>query len=1518
MEKHKKKRKREDEYIKSFEDNERPVLLIQQKHVYGGVDTAAPDENDYFKVTTKGEPIADIDAEILEQEGFIKRLTVKHGHQAQEPDDPGNVYKIEGIEFLPEGFIELDPLLYMDEYTFDNVVFEHFFAEDQKKTKEIRRKQYEQRHQNKMRDVTIYVVDKNRDLMLDFLDEWYFRNKRRMNEEEIEENAAKLNVDPVKLKRLQDLLLEKKRITNTNKLNNYLKKRNSNAIPNSLRKYFVKSNRQNKAPMLEKTKSPYDKKYLNKYGMKKLKKPFSKRIYVPGEQREEIKQPGFVKDEGVNSKTAPVEFVKYNQPDEKQSERSVRQLKDEIAKKSFKKVERPPEDIKELKNYFSKEINNIFDKIKGYKEEEEKSKSESEKEEEKEQSEEEEIKSESDKKEELKDHIEEQIQNLDQEDVGRTKKTLSLSRFIPLEDYQRINEEQQNMGEIKRNTIVMSSNNGECVVYQKLRPTLIMNKYYFLTIEELIDQEGNRRVSLITKNENGDLLFEREIPDELVTEYYESLIRMEDVDEDDEDEEDFEEDKDKQKRRITLVVNNNKGEEILNKEIEIVRFTEIGDKHYNEIIRNCDLENEIKTSVTVVPVEEEYRRTITMKPLLIGGEYYQQVIEEIIKDDRTTQTTIKIKKENGKTLAEDSLELDEMSTAYYTEIINDVVDPQGQRQVTIGLKNRESEVLREYKLNPLIYDNIQNEHLDTMVDNIMEEVVDKEGNKRLTLINKNDKGENIIYQEFRPVKVSQPENRERTQSKLRPTVIGNEHYDAAIDEIMENLSNRRTTTSNRLRHSSAISKKVDDDNDIKQGFVIDYVERRTNSVSRPTYIGNNHYVEIVDEIIEEEEDDIKSKASESKKQSKKGSKKVFPYLKQNKTVTYSNSNRYLSNGSKKNGKITSNRYLPGRQTDSRRNLKEKNKSLRKNKSYSQSNRYLKNVEESDKDKDQEDDDHIEEEEENKSNFENSNKDLILITKKSHVQPSKLSDSNYNSFKNEVIKNRSESSVLRPTIVGENYYGVIINEMLQHESNLKCLNKKESNTSELPEHLANNYYANLVNEVEQHRKKLLMGQQLNKIYNDSIEEKLPQDFKELESMKDIKIVFADDQIDLTEIARTGKEEEKQKNLEEVEAIYINEKDNEDNTNEDEEEVKSEKIESDKGEEIKKEESDKEEKIKSKKKESENEEENKKEESKKEESKKESVNIFNSRYETEDNQHISEGKPDENDIIEEQNINMNEVSQESQLVDDDEVFQNDSIMLDDMQNEQLVKKMKELINKRRSNTLNDKEKMILSSVCEDIIDDKAEEEIQAQQKEIKKQKRKKTKKADIINIVEGDDSERNLLHSSVVRDYLVTYEDLRDQYLNNKVEELIKKKRERIITISEKQLLDELTRKLLDEDIKNYLDDVDKELVEEYIKKESEKDLVEESEVINKEITIKETTVDEIKEAPEREESGMNEETVDLIESKIQDMRNDKEMMNEFERFCKTALPNDKKYQNSVLILSMFYHFLDKKKMLKRKQ
>jgi len=73
-------------------------------------------------VSKETDVVDNIMNEINYLENYIKRHTILHGPQNLKLEEMGKtedlkqIYKVEGIEFLPEGFIELDPLLLYDEY----------------------------------------------------------------------------------------------------------------------------------------------------------------------------------------------------------------------------------------------------------------------------------------------------------------------------------------------------------------------------------------------------------------------------------------------------------------------------------------------------------------------------------------------------------------------------------------------------------------------------------------------------------------------------------------------------------------------------------------------------------------------------------------------------------------------------------------------------------------------------------------------------------------------------------------------------------------------------------------------------------------------------------------------------------------------------------------------------------------------------------------------------------------------------------------------------------------------------------------------------------------------------------------------------------------------------------------------------------------------------------------------------------------------------------------------------------
>ena len=251
-ERFRKKREREDEYVRTLEPEEKPILLIKQKNLYKNCksphlieDPAAHDV--FYKVSKNTEIIEDIGEQININEELASKKTLVYRPKAEisEPATLKDIYKIQGIEFLPEGFLELEPLLYKDEYDFENRFHEKLFENEQRKYKSMRRKQYAQKEQKKKRHVTIFIVDQYKDHLTDYLDEWYARNHRRMTKQEIDYVAKVLNTDPNAFASLQDVYLEKKKATNARKLKEFLladgvdRKDLINSLPSRIRKHFI-------------------------------------------------------------------------------------------------------------------------------------------------------------------------------------------------------------------------------------------------------------------------------------------------------------------------------------------------------------------------------------------------------------------------------------------------------------------------------------------------------------------------------------------------------------------------------------------------------------------------------------------------------------------------------------------------------------------------------------------------------------------------------------------------------------------------------------------------------------------------------------------------------------------------------------------------------------------------------------------------------------------------------------------------------------------------------------------------------------------------------------------------------------------------------------------------------------------------------------------------------------------------------------------------------------------------------
>lgn len=227
------KKWREDNYIQKIYPEERPILLVKKKQKFKNLGNpnligSVPSEEKNFKVSRNTRLLHNVDDDIQQNRGKITRTTVVHDRPKLKSDvqqkgpegSPTNpsIYKIEGVEYMPEGFLELDPLLLKDEYYFENKVMEKMFKEEQRKLKALRRKQYAEKNYQKKRDVTIYVIEQYKDRVIEFLDLWFEKYKRKMTKNELEEVSSRLDTSLENLSRLQDLYLKRKRLLNAKKL----------------------------------------------------------------------------------------------------------------------------------------------------------------------------------------------------------------------------------------------------------------------------------------------------------------------------------------------------------------------------------------------------------------------------------------------------------------------------------------------------------------------------------------------------------------------------------------------------------------------------------------------------------------------------------------------------------------------------------------------------------------------------------------------------------------------------------------------------------------------------------------------------------------------------------------------------------------------------------------------------------------------------------------------------------------------------------------------------------------------------------------------------------------------------------------------------------------------------------------------------------------------------------------------------------------------------------------------------
>ena len=354
-ERNRRKREREDLYVRNFAPENRPVLLVKKKEAFAG-------DDQFFKSAKPATIVADVDEELIRHAVEARRETFLRG-----PTNDQKVYKIEGIEFLPEGFLELEPLLFADEFAFDAKVFRRMFDEEQRRTRELRRKQYAQKNYQKQREVTI-VSGGLRTKILDFFERFYAKHKRRMNRLELETVAKQLGSTPEDFSNLQNVFLDRKRLLNLSTLSDFFERKAGN------------SKFAHVAPKVYSDSQSFHPTFLSQYSVK-IKKSRSQKIFDrlgtdqsrnksaqpdrPKTPRTQLSSGNLFADicekfertlgESTNRPSEVSETVPYVY-----SDRSADILK--VTGASFT-VE--PEELDEISRFFDREIGIILEKIQG-------------------------------------------------------------------------------------------------------------------------------------------------------------------------------------------------------------------------------------------------------------------------------------------------------------------------------------------------------------------------------------------------------------------------------------------------------------------------------------------------------------------------------------------------------------------------------------------------------------------------------------------------------------------------------------------------------------------------------------------------------------------------------------------------------------------------------------------------------------------------------------------------------------------------------------------------------------------------------------------------------------------------------------------------------------------------------------------------------------------------------------------------------------------------------------------------
>lgn len=258
-------------------------------------------------------------------------------------------------------------------------------------------------------------------------------------------------------------------------------------------------------------------------------------------------------------------------------------------------------------------------------------------------------------------------------------------------------------------------------------------------------------------------------------------------------------------------------------------------------------------------------RTSKLSAVLLGNEYYFQIISEFFDNKKDCNTIIKTYSEAGHLVSENTISSQPIANTYYSKFVEDVVD-KIERGFTLQTLNNEGKVVLSQNILRRPTEHIVDEH----TADILQEIFYADNKRHLSLLRReSDKRESIVLTEHKPaqsfdLKVVEARNSMLQERRATNASLLNQ-YNVSI-------------TKDAINKTSSISKNPisEQNSEFKQKLLTPnlHVTNRTSpkksesrylSEQRPhaaTLLGSLHYTEMISELMHEDYDSYSMEESQ--------------------------------------------------------------------------------------------------------------------------------------------------------------------------------------------------------------------------------------------------------------------------------------------------------------------------------------------------------------------------------------------------------------------------------------------------------------------------------------------------------------------------------------------------------------------------------------------------------------------------------------------------------------------------------